>query len=68
MLPRAQHRFLHKVLRALPIASGQAQRVCEQRIAVLGVQRPQQLCVFLPHLPRALPLLLTRNTVANGSP
>jgi hypothetical protein len=37
MLPRPQHRLLHQILRTLPVTSGQPQRVCKQRIAVLSV-------------------------------
>ena len=45
LAPGAQHRLLHDVLRASPVATGQAQDERPQRRGVLVVQRAQQLLV-----------------------
>src|SRR6185369_2428197 len=54
--PRPQHRLLDEVLRPLPIAVAQPQGMREQRVAVLGMQRADEL-VVVRHL-RLSPVLL----------
>ena len=40
MAPGTYHRFLHKVLRPLPVTPGKVKRIAEESAAMLGVKRP----------------------------
>src|SRR6516162_3553222 len=51
MAPRPHYRFLHKVLRTLPVTAREVEGVAKQGAAVLGVQRPDKSLVS--HPPRA---------------
>jgi hypothetical protein len=48
MAPCPHYRFLHKVLRTLPVTAGEVEGVAKQGTAVLGVQRPDKRLVCHP--------------------
>jgi hypothetical protein len=48
MTPRPHYRFLHEILRPLPVAAGEVESVAKQGAAVFGVQRPDKRLVCHP--------------------
>ena len=63
MAPCPHYRFLHKILRTLPIAAGKVKGVAKQGTAVFGVKRPDKGLVS--HSPRAGRGSRVRHTLQN---
>src|SRR5580693_6172820 len=63
MAPRPHYRFLHKILRPLPVAAGQVEGITKQGTTVFGIQCPDKGLVS--HSPRAGRGSRVRHTLQN---
>ena len=64
MTPRPHYRFLHQILRPLPVTAGEVESVAKQGTAVFGVKRPDKR--FVCHSPRTGRGSRVRHTMGNA--